>query len=125
MPKSRTALSLTWIVIAGAALAATNSYDGTYSGEQSLTAGEPRACARDESVTVIITGSTLKITNGELRGFPMKFEPRPDGSFAGSFQAPSGILAEMRGAVTGTAIDADVSNYGNGCGYHMHVEKNR
>jgi hypothetical protein len=126
MPKSYTLhTALICVAIAGPTLGATKSYDGTYSGELSLTAGEPRDCARDTSVIIIITGGTLKITNGAMRDFAMRFDPGSDGVFAGSIQAPSGALAEMRGEVVGTAIDADASNYGNGCGYHLHVEKNR
>ena len=44
--------------------------------------------------------------------------------FAGAFEPKSGHLVEIRGEATGTAIDADVSNYGNGCGYRTHLDKN-
>jgi hypothetical protein len=124
MSKSRTAFPvMAFIVIAGPALGATNSYDGTYSGERSLTNGVAPFCARQESVTVIITGSTLKFTNSEWRDVPMRFTPRPDGAFGGSFEDPGGHVVDVSGEATGTAIDADVLNYGNGCGHHWHLEK--
>ena len=80
---------------------------------------------RQESVSVIITGSTLKFTNSEWRDLPMRFSPRPDGSFGGSVEDPGGHVVNVRGEATGTAIDADVSNYGTGCAHHWHLEKNR
>jgi hypothetical protein len=113
------------IVIAGPALGATVSYDGAYSGERSLTNGETTSCAGQESVTVIVTSSTLKFTNSEWRDLPMRFDPAPDGSFGGSFEDPSGHVVDVRGDATGTAIDADVSNWGTGCEHHWHLEKNR
>jgi hypothetical protein len=113
------------IVIAGPTLGATNSYDGTYSGERSLTNGVTPFCVGQESVTVIITGSTLKFTNSEWRDLPMRFDPRPDGSFGGAFEDPSGHVVDVRGEATGPAIDANVFNYGNGCEHHWHLEKNR
>ena len=126
MPKPRTMLSvMACIVIAGPALGATNSYDGTYSGERSVTTGATPYCAGRESVTVVITGSTLKFTNSEWRDLSMRFNPQPDGSFGGALEDPGGHVVDVRGEATGTAIDADVLNYGTGCGHHWHLEKNR
>ena len=126
MPKPRTILSvMACIVIAGPALGATNSYDGTYSGERSLTTGETPYCAGRESVSVVITGSTLKFTNSEWRDLSMRFNPRADGSFGGALEDPGGHVVDVRGEATGTAIDADVLNDGTGCGHHWHLEKSR
>jgi hypothetical protein len=83
------------------------------------------SCAGRESVTVIITGSTLKFTNSEWRDLPLRFDPKPDGSFGGALEDPGGHVVDVRGEVTGTAIDADVLNYGNGCEHHWHLDKNR
>ena len=124
MPKPRTMLSvMACIVVAGPALGATNSYDGTYSGERSVTTGATPYCAGRESVSVVITGSTLKFTNSEWRDLPMRFDPRPDGSFDGAFEDPSGHVVAVRGEATGTALDADVRNYGSGCEHHWHLTK--
>jgi hypothetical protein len=111
------------IVIAGPALGATNSYDGTYFGEQSLTNGAAPLCAGRESVTVIINGSRLKFISRELRDFPMRFDPRRDGSFAATIEDPGGYPLQVRGIATETAIDLDLFNYGNGCEHHWHLEK--
>jgi hypothetical protein len=67
----------------------------------------------------------VKFTSSDWRDVPMRFDPRPDGSFGGSFEVPGGNDEEVRGEATGTAIDADFRNYGNGCGHHWHLEKNR
>ena len=112
------------IVMAAPALGATNPYDGAYSGERVLTNGATPFCAGQESVTVSITGSTLKFTNSEWRDLPMRFTPRPDGSFGGGFEDPSGHVVNVRGEATGTALDADVLNYGSGCEHHRHLTKN-
>jgi hypothetical protein len=127
MPRSRTVLALiACIVMAGpAALGATISYDGTYSGERSPTIAGTPSCAGQESVTVIITGSTLKFTNSEWRDIPFKFNPGPDGSFSGVLDDPAGHVVGIRGEATGTAIDVDVFNYGKGCDHHWHLEKAR
>jgi hypothetical protein len=121
---TRISVVMACIVIAGPALGAANSYDGTYSGERILTNGATPYCVGPESVTVSITGSTLKFTNSEWRGLPMRFTPRPDGSFGGAFEDPSGHVVNVRGEATGTALDADVRNYGSGCEHHWHLEKN-
>jgi hypothetical protein len=124
MPKSRTVLSvIACIVIAGPALGAADSYDGTYSGQRFPTSDA--SCAGQESVTVVITGSTLKFTNSQWRDMPIRFNPGPDGSFGGAFEDPSGDVVDVRGKATGTAIDADVFNYGTGCEHHWHLDKNR
>jgi hypothetical protein len=126
MPKPRTMLLvMAGIVMAGPALAATNSYDGTYSGERSLMSGESRFCAGQERVSVSITGGTLKLTNSEWRDLPIRFTPSPDGSFGGTLESPGRAVVAVRGVATGTVIDADVLNYGNGCGHHWHLEKTR
>jgi len=104
------------------AAAATNAYDGAYSGERSPTAGGTH-CAGLEPVAVSIAGSTLKFTNSEWRDLPMRFDPRPDGSFDGAFEDPSGHVVAVRGEATGTALDADVRNYGSGCEHHWHLTK--
>jgi hypothetical protein len=58
MPKSRTVLSvIACLVVAGPALGAAVSYDGTYSGERSPTNGVTSVCAGQGSVTV--TNETL------------------------------------------------------------------
>jgi hypothetical protein len=125
MPKPRTVLSvIACILIAGPALGATASYDGAYSGKRYLTNGATPACARQESVSVIITGSTLKFTSSEFRDRPMRFTPRPNGSFAGAFDDADHVV-DVRGEATGTAINADVLDYGTGCEHHCHREKNR
>jgi hypothetical protein len=124
MPRSRTMLPvMACIIIAGLTLGASNSYDGTYAGKRSLTDGNTPFCAGQENVTVTITGSTLKFTNSEWRDMPMRFNPRPNGAFGGSFEDPGGHVVDVSGEATGTAIDADVLNYGNGCGHHWHLEK--
>jgi hypothetical protein len=102
---------------------AAETFDGAYSGEQSLTNGATPFCAGQESVTVVITGSTVKFTNSEWRDLPMRFDPRPDGSFGGAFEDPSGHVVDVRGEATGTALDADVLNYDSGCGHHWHLMK--
>jgi len=67
MSKSRTVLAvMASSVIAWPVLRATNSYDGTFSGQQSLTNGDTGICAGHSNVTIIITGSTLKIANSDL-----------------------------------------------------------
>jgi hypothetical protein len=125
MPKQRTVLSvIACIVIAGPALGATIPYDGAYAGERSLTSGDTRSCGGQESVTVTITGNTLKLTSNEWRDLPMRFDPRPDGSFGGAFEDPSGYLVNVRGEATGTAIDVDFVKFGSGCEVHWHLEKN-
>jgi len=111
------------IATAGPALGATISYDGTYSGRRSPTIAGTPSCAGQESVTVIITGSTLKFTNSEWRDIPFKFNPEPDGSFSGVLEDPAGHVVGIRGEATGTAIDVDVFNYGKGCEHHWHLEK--
>jgi hypothetical protein len=124
MLKWRTVIPVTacTVVIAGFALA-TNSYDGTYAGERSPINGNTSFCAGQESVTVIIIGRTLKFTNSEWRDIPMRFTPRPNGAFGGSLEDPSGHVVNVSGQATGTAIDADVLNYGTGCGHRWHLEK--
>jgi len=54
----------------------------------------------------------------------MRFDPRPDGSFGGALEDPGGHVVDIRGEATGTVIEADVLNYGNGCKHHWHLEKN-
>ena len=126
MPKPRTMLSvMACIVIACPTLGATNSYDGTYSGERSVTTGAAPYCAERESVSVIITGSTLKFTNSEWRDLLIRFNLQADGSFGGALEDPAGHVVDVQGEATGTAIDADVLNYGTGCGHHWHLEKSR
>jgi len=106
------------------AAAATNAYDGAYSGERSPTAGGTH-CAGLEPVAVSIAGSTLKFTNSEWRDLLIRFNLQADGSFGGALEDPAGHVVDVQGEATGTAIDADVLNYGTGCGHHWHLEKTR
>jgi hypothetical protein len=110
------------LAITGPALGAAISYDGTYSGERTLTNGTTPFYVGQDSVTIIIAGSTLKFTGGEFRERPMRFTPNQNGSFAGSFDY-GGHVVDAWGKATGTTVDLDVLDYSNGCEHHWHVER--
>jgi hypothetical protein len=116
---------MAWYVMVIPAFGATESYDGTYSGERSPINGATPFCVGRENVTVVIAGSTLKFTNREWQGISMGFNPGSDGSFGGAVEDPGGHVVDVRGVATPSTMDASVLNYGNGCAYHWFLEKNR
>jgi hypothetical protein len=65
-------------LVAGLALAAEHTFDGTYSGKRVLTKGAASpACPAEEDVSVTVHGETLRFANGVLRALLKLFIPLP------------------------------------------------
>jgi hypothetical protein len=125
MSKSHVALSVTacFVIAAPAATGADNSYDGAYSGERRLTKGAGPSCIKEENVTAVASGATLKFTNSQLKDYVISFKPRSDGSFEMTHEDMGGDVVDIHGHVTLTAIDADVVDYSSRCEHHWHLTK--
>ena len=65
-------------LVAGLALAADHSLDGTYAGKRVLTKGSAGpTCPAEEDVSVTVHGETLRFANGVLRALLKLFIPLP------------------------------------------------
>jgi hypothetical protein len=113
------------LVIAGPALAASGQFDGVYVGARMPTKGSTPPCAPPESVSVMITGDEMRITNSKLQNFGLTFDPRPDGSFDMTYEDLGGTTVDIRGRVAKGILDAHVVNYATTCEYRWHLEKKR
>jgi hypothetical protein len=112
-------------LVAGRALGADHRFDGVYSGERLLIKGSGSTCPAKENVSINIHGQTLTFTNSALKKFAIIFNPEKDGSFGETYEDEGGDTAEIRGRITGNAIDANVTNYGSNppCEHHWHLKK--
>jgi len=96
-------------VVAGVALAAVHTLDGTYTGKRVLTKGSASpTCPAEEDVSVTVHGETLKFANGVLKGVTQAFYPSPDGSFGQTYTDAGGAVVHYHGRIVGDAIEADV-----------------
>jgi hypothetical protein len=65
-------------LVAGLALAAEHTFDGTYTGKRVLTKGlASPTCPAEEDVSVTVHGETLRFANGVLKGVTQLFIPLP------------------------------------------------
>jgi hypothetical protein len=108
------------LAAAGPSLGA-DAFDGAYTGKRVLTKGVEQ-CAASEDVSVTIHGGALTFTDSALRGYPIGFDPRPDGSFGLISTGISGGGVLIQGRIVGDVLDADVTN--GPCDYHWHLTKN-
>jgi hypothetical protein len=109
-------------LVAGLALAAEHTLDGTYTGKRVLTKGSASpACPAEEDVSVTVHGETLRFANGVLKGVTQAFYPSPDGSFGQTYNDAGGAVVHYHGRIVGDAIEADVDE--PPCEYHWHLKK--
>jgi hypothetical protein len=109
-------------LVAGLALAAEHTFDGTYAGKRVLTKGSASpTCPAEEDVSVTIHGETLRFANGVLKGVIQAFYPSPDGSFGQTYTDAGGAVVHYHGRIVGDAIEADVDE--PPCEYHWHLKK--
>jgi hypothetical protein len=116
--------SCCWVIclaVAGPALSAGNTFDGTYTGKRVLTKGIDRTCPTEDDVSVIIHGESLTFSNSKLRGFIIGFEPRPDGSFSEVSTGIEGTTVQIDGHIVGDVLDADVTT--TACQHHWHLTR--
>jgi hypothetical protein len=117
-----TLAGIAWFAVAGAALAAGNTFDGVYVGKRSLTKGPDSLCStEEEKVSVSIDGETIRVTDSDINRFALAFHPGQDGSFDENYTDKEGDTVKVRGRVIGDVLDADV--YYSPCGYHGHLKK--
>jgi hypothetical protein len=98
-----------------------DTYDGSYTGTRVLTKGPDQTCPSTEDVSLIIYGETLTFTNRSLLSKTIMFAPHQDGSFGEISAGAGGSAVLIRGPITGTVIDADVTN--GPCEHHWHLTK--
>jgi hypothetical protein len=122
MPNRRHALPLTaCIALAVPALGAENSFDGTYTGERVLTAGDPAACVAKDAASATIQGDKLTFTNSAVKDYTIGFSPRADGAFVQLSANISGVVVDIRGQIGAGVLDADVTSAS--CAHHWNLEK--
>jgi hypothetical protein len=102
---------------------AADTMDGVYSGKRLLAKGPVPPCVAEMDASATIHGNTLTLTlaNGELRNFPINFNPRPDGSFGEIYSDAGGFTVLIHGRLADGAIDADATS--STCMYHWHLKK--
>jgi hypothetical protein len=103
------------------AFGAENPFDGTYTGERVLTAGDPAACVAMESVSIDIHGEQLTLTNNTVKDHAVGFFPRADGSFGELSATLGGNVVVIRGHVGDGVLDSDVISAH--CTHHWHLKK--
>ena len=108
------------LAIAEPAVAAGESFDGSYIGRRTLTKG-PAQRPTDESVSVIIHGGVLIFTNSQLQNYAIAADIQPDGTFTDTHVDIGGDVVEIQGRITGGVLNADVSN--PPCQHHWRLEK--
>jgi len=109
-------------VVAGLALAAEHTFDGTYTGKRVLTKGSASpACPAEEDVSVTVHGETLSFTHSALRKFVIGFDPHPDGLFHEIYSDEGGATVNIVGHITGDVLEADVTN--PPCEQHWHLKR--
>jgi hypothetical protein len=114
---------LTCLATVGTALAG-SPFDGVYTGTMVLTNGSAPSCLPSGGVTITISGNDMKLVDSRsVRKFVLELDPALDGSFIASYEDLADGVVDVRGGIAGNVVDADTSNYGNGCAHHIHVEK--
>jgi hypothetical protein len=102
-------------------VAAEDMFDGVYTGKRVLTKGSGSQCPGEDNVSVTIHGETLTFTNSALKKFLISFYPHQDGSFSQISVDVDGDTVTIHGRITGSVLDADVTN--PPCEYHWHLKK--
>ena len=109
-------------LVAGLALAADHTFDGTYTGKRVLTKGSASpACPAEDDVSVTLHGETLTFSNGALKDVTQAFYPSPDGSFGQTYTDAGGAVVHYHGRIVGDVIEGDVDE--PPCEYHWRLKK--
>ena len=109
-------------LVAGLALAAEHSLDGTYTGKRVLTKGSASpTCPAEEHVSVTLHGETLRFADGVLKGVTQAFYPSSDGSFGQTYTDAGGAVVHYHGRIVGDVTEADVDE--PPCEYHWRLKK--
>ena len=109
------------LAVAGPALGAVSTFDGTYTRKRVLTKGLDRTCPTEDDVSATVRGETLTFTNNKLRGFIIGFEPHQDGSFSQVSTDLGGSTVVIEGHIVGDVLDADVTT--SACQHHWHMKR--
>ena len=111
-----------WTVLLAAPSATlADPFDGTYTGKRVTTKGGEPSCPTEDNVSVTIKGGTLTFTDSNAKDYTISFDPHPDGSFRELSANIAGTVVDIRGHVSGSTLDADVSSAH--CQHHWHLEK--
>jgi hypothetical protein len=98
------------------AFGAENLFDGTYTGERVLTAGDPAACVAKDAASATIQGDELTFSHSAVTDYTISFSPRADGAFVQLSANISGIVVDIRGHIGAGVLDADVTSAS--CAHH-------
>jgi hypothetical protein len=109
------------LALAVPAFGAENSFDGTYTGERVLTAGDPAACVAKDAASSTIKGDELTFTHSAVKDYTIRFSPRADGAFVQLSTDINGEVVDIRGHIGAGVLDADVTSAS--CAHHWHLEK--
>ena len=102
------------LAVAGPTVEAADTMDGVYSGKRLLAKGPVPPCVAEMNASATIHGNALTLTlaNGELRNFPINFNPRLDGSFGEIYSDAGGFTVLIHGRLADDVIDADATPQG-------------
>lgn len=113
-------------VVASSAIAASNSFDGSYSGKATVTYGTEPVCGSDGNVSVTVKEREIEYGLG---AFPLKMDVAPNGAFRGRARKGNrggGQVVHVKGRISNTGLEADfVVNgvQGHVCSYHWSLGK--
>jgi hypothetical protein len=111
-----------WIVLLAApSVVLADPFDGTYAGKRVAAKGDDPSCPTADNVSVTIKGGTLTFTDSNAKDYAISFDPRPDGSFRKLSADVGGTVVDIRGRVSGSTLDADVTSAH--CQHHWSLER--
>jgi hypothetical protein len=119
-----TRCSLVFGLCATAAVAISNSFDGSYSGEATVTYGTAPECGTDGKVTVAVKGSEIEYGFG---AFPLKMAVAENGAFRGRARKGNrggGQAVHVKGRISNSGLEADLvvnGVHGHVCSYHWSL----
>jgi hypothetical protein len=114
---------------AGVALpvfAASNTFDGSYSGEGTVTFGTAPVCGADGPASVAVKDGEIVYGFGE---FPLKMQVAPNGTFSDKIRKGNrggGQTMRVKGKISNSGLEARfVVNglHGHVCSYHWTLRK--
>jgi hypothetical protein len=113
-------------VVAPPAFAAGDSFDGSYSGDATVTYGTAPVCGTDAKVSVTVKDGEIEYKFGE---FPLKMAVARNGAFSGRARKGNrggGQAVHVKGQISNSGIEADfVVNgvHGHVCSYRWSLGK--